>query len=649
MRALTLGILAHVDAGKTSLTEQFLYSSGAIKEIGSVNEGSTQTDSLTLERKRGITIRSAVVSFIVDGITINLIDTPGHPDFIAEVERVLTALDGAVLVVSAVEGVQAQTRMLMRTLQRLHVPTLIFVNKIDRAGAEPERVLKNISEKLTSASISMGAVTAQGMSHACYVPHSAKDPEFVSSLTDLLTERDETLLRAYIEDEAAVSHRQLHSALATQTKAALVHPVFYGSAITGAGVESLTTGIKELLPTTDGDSGGTVIGSVFKIERGPAGEKIAFVRMFAGTINIRDRLTFRQGGEGKVSAINAFERGSAVQSSMLAAGQIGKLWGLDDIQIGDTIGPSEPESKRRYFAPPTLETVIEPRDRSARGALHVALSQLAEQDPLINLRQDDIQHEMFVSLYGEVQKEIIQATLANDFGIEVAFRETTLICIERPAGTGAAVETAPNPFIATIGLRVDPAAVGSGVQFRVEVDRGSLPLAFFKAVEDTVHETLKQGLYGWQVTDCTVAMTQSIRYRDFASSTAAEHRYLTPLVLMSALRRAGTKICEPMHRFYLEAPADSSTLMLSVLARLQAETQTSSVIGSSYSLSGEIPASRVHELQQLLPSLTHGEGILECVFKRYQPVSGKGLTRPRIGPSPLNRKEYLMSLTSSKQ
>src|SRR5829696_3269876 len=136
MKCLNLGILAHVDAGKTSLTERLLFTAGVIDAMGSVDAGSTQTDSLALERQRGITIKSAVVSFVIDGVTINLIDTPGHPDFIAEVERVLSVLDGAVLVISAVEGVQPQTRVLMRTLQRLHIPTLIFVNKIDRGGAQ---------------------------------------------------------------------------------------------------------------------------------------------------------------------------------------------------------------------------------------------------------------------------------------------------------------------------------------------------------------------------------------------------------------------------------------------------------------------------------------------------------------------------------
>src|SRR5436309_2292072 len=174
-RTLNLGILAHVDAGKTTLTERLLYAAGVIDEIGSVDRGTTQTDSLALERRRGITIKSAVVSFDIRGVGVNLIDTPGHPEFIAEVERVLNVLDGAVLVISGVEGVQAHTRVLMRTLQRLRIPTLIFVNKIDRAGAHGERTLRAVAEKLTPAIVAMGSVHGVGTRAARFTPHTAAD------------------------------------------------------------------------------------------------------------------------------------------------------------------------------------------------------------------------------------------------------------------------------------------------------------------------------------------------------------------------------------------------------------------------------------------------------------------------------------------
>ena len=177
-KELNLGILAHVDAGKTTLTERLLYEAGVIDEVGSVDAGTTQTDSLTLERQRGITIKSAVASFALEDLHVNLIDTPGHPDFIAEVERVLGVLDGAVLVLSAVEGVQPQTRILMRALQRLHIPTLMFVNKIDRPGAGAECVVQAISERLTTAVVPTGTAHALGTRSAYFTLSGAEDPVF---------------------------------------------------------------------------------------------------------------------------------------------------------------------------------------------------------------------------------------------------------------------------------------------------------------------------------------------------------------------------------------------------------------------------------------------------------------------------------------
>src|SRR6476646_4486790 len=200
MRTLNLGILAHVDAGKTTLTERLLYNAGAIDHVGSVDAGTTQTDSLDLERERGITIRSAVASFLVRDLAVNLVDTPGHPDFIAEVERVLGVLDGAVLVISAVEGVQPQTPLLFRALQRLHVPTLIFVNKVDRAGADPERVLATMARRLSPGVVAMGAVRGAGGRDATFVPFDAGDAAHRTTVAEILAEHNDAILRAFVGD-----------------------------------------------------------------------------------------------------------------------------------------------------------------------------------------------------------------------------------------------------------------------------------------------------------------------------------------------------------------------------------------------------------------------------------------------------------------
>jgi ribosomal protection tetracycline resistance protein len=661
---LNLGILAHVDAGKTSLTERLLHSAGVIDEIGSVDAGSTQTDSLALERQRGITIKSAVTSFAVGDVTVNLIDTPGHPDFIAEVERVLGVLDGTVLVISAVEGVQAQTRVLMRALRRLRIPTLIFVNKTDRAGAHTGRVLAGIAERLTPAIVPMGAVTGLGTADCAFRPYGAGDAAFTARLAEVLAEHDEALLADYVADETGLSYRRLRRALTVQARGALVHPVFFGSAITGAGVAELAAGLIRLLPFARGDAAGPVSGTVFKVERGPAGEKIAYARMFSGALQVRDRLPpGRDGaappagryGERKITAISVFERGPAVRREQIRAGQIGKLWGLRDVQIGDTLGVPPAGRPQHRFAPPTLETVVTPRRRADAGTLHAALTQLAEQDPLIGLRRDDVRGELLLSLYGEVQKEVIQATLASEYGVEAEFSASTTICVERPAGSGAAfeiIDTPTNPFLATVGLRVDPAPAGSGVRFRLEVELGSMPQAFFKAVEETVAQALRQGIHGWEVTDCVVSMTHSgywprqshahAHFDKSMSSTAGDFRNLTPLVLMTALQRGGTTVHEPVHRFHLEMPADSYGPVLPALARLRAVPGAPVVRGSLCLLDGEIPAAGVRELEEQLPGLTRGEGVLEAAFGRYQQVRGTVPSRPRTDHNPLNREEYLL-------
>ncbi|MFJ8917774.1 GTP-binding protein [Amycolatopsis sp. NPDC102389] len=630
MKTLNLGILAHVDAGKTSLTERLLHTAGIIGELGSVDDGSTQTDTLALERARGITIKAAVVSFAVGDVTVNLIDTPGHPDFIAEVERALGVLDGAVLVLSAVEGVQAQTRVLMRTLRRLGIPALLFVNKLDRRGADPERVFREITAKLTPSAVSM-------------------DPMDPDRVIDLLATLDEDFLTEYLTTPDVFTPSRLHAGLATKVAEGLAYPVYFGSAITGAGIDALRDGIENLLPAKEPDVDGPLSGTVFKVERAPGGEKIAYVRLFSGTVAVRDKVPIGD-GEGKVTAISVFDNGSAVPSASAEAGRIAKLSGLD-VRIGDALG-ARARAREALFSPPTLETVVSPVCPADRGPLHQALTRLTEQDPLIGLRHDEVRQETSVSLYGEVQKEVIQATLADEYGIDVTFSETTTICVERVSGTGSAAEligTASNPFLATVGLRVEP---GSGISFRLEVELGSMPYSFVKAVEDTVKETLREGLHGWEVLDCVVTMTHSGYYARQShahgtfdksmSSTAGDFRDLTPLVLMAALREAGTTVHEPMHRFTLTAPADTLGPVTALLAHARAVPRTTSTKDGTAELEGEIPAAKTHEVHQLLPSATRGEGAMETVFHGYRPVRGAAPSRSRTDHNPLERKEYLL-------
>jgi ribosomal protection tetracycline resistance protein len=637
---LNLGIVAHVDAGKTSLTERFLYETGITRRLGSVNAGTTQTDSMDQERKRGITIKAAVVSFTIGGVTVNLIDTPGHPDFIAEVERSLAVLDGAVLVVSAVEGVQAQTQVLYRALKRLGIPCLVFVNKIDRAGADPDRVLLELERKLHIRPLAMGDVEEPGTRSAKFQQASPSDPGFVEYIAAGLAEGNENVLHE-LTDASSVNVEKLWRELRRQTVDLTVCPVYFGSAITGSGVDEIMAAIVDLLPKATDDDEAAFSATVFKIDRGRASEKIVYVRVLSGVLSVRSRVDCG-GHDDRVSAIRVFENGSAVTRDVARSGQIAQVWGLNHARIGDSLGVATSRLPSG-FAPPTLEAAVVPQHPGERGEVYLALVELSDADPLISVRQDE-DGVAYVSLYGEVQKEVIRDTLALEFGLAVAFTDTTTLCIERPVGEGSFFEkafTPSNPFVATIGVRIRPGAPESGINYDIEAEYGLMPGSFHAAAKEAIHETLRQGLYGWPVTDCVVTLIRAGRP---SGGTPSDVRHLTPLIVAAALQEAGTVVCEPFSRFRLETPAGSLTATLGKLAKLRATPDAPVINDDIAVLEGDIPASEVNELQTALPGLTSGEGVMEVKFGSYRPQTTQSTPRQRKGINPFNRSEYLMQL-----
>ncbi|HEY2888412.1 MAG TPA: translation factor GTPase family protein [Candidatus Limnocylindrales bacterium] len=667
MATLNLGILAHVDAGKTTLTERLLFEAGAIRAIGSVDSGTTQTDTLELERERGITIKAAVASFAIDGLTVNILDTPGHPDFIAEVERVLRVLDGAILVISAVEGVQPQTPLLYRALERLGVPTLFFLNKLDRRGADPERTLAQIAARLTPDVVPMSHAVDPGSPEIAIRSLSAADDDHRSQLTERLSERDDRVLATYVE-RGSIPYPRLLTALAAQTASTQVHPAFFGAAATGAGVRDLLAAIPRLLPTAGGDSSAPVAGRVFKIERSSTGERVAYARLTAGTLRPREPLTYGEGRAGRVTSLVVATPGGPRPVAEASAGEIAKLGGLDGVRVGDPIGATPLAEEERQFPPPALESVVVARRPDGSGRLKAALRELTEQDPLIDVRQDDQRGEVSVSLYGEVQKEVIGETLARDYGVEVDFRESSTVCVERLAGAGEALEVihaathtnisgksspdSTNPFGATLGLRVEPGPIGSGVAFRIaaELDVKLVPLQVFHTVEQFeahlgryVAEALEEGLHGWRVTDCVVTLTDSGYWR--TGTTSADFRRLAPLVLAAAVREAGTVVCEPMTALRIDCPADSGGRIVPLILGLggrvlgQHTAERTTIVAL-------VQSGRVHEVQNRLPGLTGGEGVLEPTFGGYLPVASEPPPkRRRTRADPFSREGYLAALS----
>ena len=436
-----------------------------------------------------------------------------------------------------------------------------------------------------------------------------------------------------------------------------MQPVFFGSARTGAGINSLMSGIADLLPpSASGDPDAQTSGTVFKIERGTAREKIAYVRLFSGTVRTRDRLVYGQGHEDKVTAIATFDRQSdqAKRRSRLATSQGSGVCITSRSVIGsdkwEPTNPTNSSPRQRW------NRLSKPDDPAERARLRAALGELAEQDPFIKVRQDDNLNEISVSLYGEVQKEVIQSTLADDYGIDAGFRETTTIYIERPVRSGDAVElltSDANPYMATLGLRVEPGPVASGVQFLLDVDQRSVPLYIYKTegrfidhMTQYIRLALRRGLYGWEITDCVVTLTKCDYYIGdgptkpnvpMARTTSTDFRKLTQLVLSQALGQAGTCVCEPMLRLSIELPSSTVGGLLNAVAQLGGLVEQTWPRGNFSTVEARMPADRSRDLQGQLPGLTGGEGNVESIFDGYQPMRGKPTMRSstsgRSGPS----------------
>ncbi|MEU4555258.1 translation factor GTPase family protein [Micromonospora violae] len=649
MALVNLGIVAHVDAGKTSLTERLLYEAGAVSRLGSVDAGTTRTDSMELERRRGITIRAAVTSIAIGDLTVNLLDTPGHPDFIAEVQRSLAVLDAAVLVVSSVEGVQPQTVAIWRALRRIGVPTVFFLNKVDRRGADVDRVVAQVGHRLGARPVVLTTVVGQGARDA-RVRAVGLDAE---SVVQAVAEVDDAVAARWLADEP-VRARDARRALRNAVRHARLSPLVCGSAITGAGVRQLCGVLADLLPRSP-QREGALSGTVFAVDRDGQGRR-AWLRLWSGRLSVRDRVRLADAHPQRVTQIAVVEPAGALVRPSVSAGQIAAVRGLS-ARIGEHVG--DPPRRDVYrFPPPTRQAVVEPVDPTQRLAMFAGLAELADEDPLVDLRLDEQQAEAVVRLHGEVQKEVLAALMEDRYGVRVRFSGTLTACIERVAGSGTAEERVRergNPYLAGLGLRIDAAPVGHGVEFRPGVEPGRLPPAFVAATEEGVRAALRQGRYGWPVTDCTVTMTasrywprQSRPHQKFdksISTVAADFRNLAPVVVAAALCRAGTRVCQPIERFDVNLPSYAVETVMAALGRLGAVVDASAVAGGYLEVSGTLPSARVPQVVAALPDLTGGEAVLTTSFDHHAPVSGEDPpTLPRRGPDPGDREAWFRAV-----
>lgn len=654
-KIINIGILAHIDAGKTSLTERILFEASIIKELGSVDKGTTQMDTLDIEKERGITIKSVVTSFKTNGTKVNIIDTPGHPDFISEVDRILSVLDGVILVVSAVEGVQAQTITLMKILKKMNLPVLIFVNKIDRKGADIDRVVKEIQNRLSDNVITLGETTNAGENDSHFLPFRYSDETFLNHAINLLGENSTHFSEIFIKNEGNLLE-ETEREFIKQVEKGLLYPIVFGSAKTGETVDYLINQLVRLFPSSANKKYEKLQGYIFKMEKDERNESVAYARIFSGEVNPRRKIQYGDKKEDKITRVLKPEEGAFIQSDYIPAGDIAIIYGLNDTRIGDYIGEHH-YSLTNYFSPPTITSVIHPVNLNQKMDMYNTLKELEKMDPTLQVYNDTETNEVQLSLYREVQKEVISKTLMDDYQIEVTFENSNVIYIERIAGTGEAVEFLSedtNPFIATVGLRIEPNELNGGNQFVIEVENGAMPKPFFRAIEETIYKTLKEGLYGYEVHDCIVYLThteywarQSASHGGFdknMSSKGSDFRLLTPLVLMKALKKAGTHICEPYDELYIEIPKDSNNNILSLLSKNEMKISSQTFSEDIIRIKGEIPTSNLVNINEKFRDLTGGEGILMNEFLEYRKTYKKVSSKKRNYVNPLNRKEYLLSV-----
>ena len=634
MKIINIGILAHVDAGKTTLTESLLYTSGAIMEPGSVDKGTTRTDSMALERQWKITIQAAVTSFRWKGYKVNLVDTPGHMDFLTEVHRSLSVLDGAILVVSAKDGVQAQTRVLFHALRKMKIPTIIFINKIDQSGVVLEQTYQNIREKLTEDMIVMQEV------HFCSEIILSDVADFEK--WDAVIAGNDDILEKYLSG-VPLTLWELQKEIKRRVERGTLFPVYHGSAKDNIGVKELLEVITEVFSLETDDSQSELCGYVFKIEYTEQKKRRCYLRLYSGTLCLRETILLSKKEKIKITEMSIPFDGEIVPTDTADSGEI-VILSDNTLKLNDVLGDEKLLPRKAWTDSPLpfFRTTIEPIKAEQREALLDALTEIADTDPLLHFMIDSITHEIILSFLGKVQLEVVCSLLNEKYSVEVAIKEPTVIYLERPrkeAHYTIHIEVPPNPFWASIGLAVTPLPVGSGTEYESKVSLGYLNQSFQNAVMEGIRYGLEQGVYGWEVTDCRICFEYGVYYSPV--STPADFRFLAPVVLEQVLKKAGTQVLEPYLSFTLFAPQEYLSRAYHDAVKYDAVIETTSLKNNEAILTGEIPARRIGEYKSDLNFYTNGRSVCLTELKGYQETSGEPVVQPRRPNSRLDKVRHM--------
>lgn len=650
MKTLNIGIMAHVDAGKTTTAEQMLFCGGVIKTPGSVDKGSTQTDWLGIERERGISVRTSSASLVHDGMQIRIIDTPGHMDFTGEVERALMALDAAVLLVSAPDGVEPQTEKFWRGIAALGLPCVFFVNKADRVGVDIETAIREIRQRLTPRILCLSDFSDAGSGAFC----SAARP--LSALSEdetlELLEEDEAQALRFLEG-ARPSADEIAAVLRRRVTAASLYPVIVGSSMLGQGIDQILDCLSRCCEPPKRCDDGAACGFVYKVEHDPRMGKAAHVRMYGGTLRNRDAVILRRPGnaadttyEEKITQIRAVSGSQKKDTGVLVCGDAAAVYGLTAARAGDVLGDRSrlPERFARLprLAVPMLSVRIEGPD-ARQNDLTEAIAELCDEDPSLDYDWNAEERELSVKIMGRIQLEVLHYLLAERYDLDVSFSKPLVLYRETPAASGAGYEeyTLPKPCWAVVRLQIDPLPRGAGYVFESRVKDSDIFYRYQNHIALSVPETLQQGLCGWPVTDLKVTLIGGSHHVQHTHNM--DFFLATPIAVMDGLRNCGTNLLEPILKMRLTADETLAGKLIGDILSMRGETGNPAIKDGNVHIEALVPAATSLDYPTAFASLTSGRGRMASEFHSYRECPLElGATTKRRGVDPLDRAKWIL-------
>lgn len=645
---LTIGILAHVDAGKTSLTECLLHQAGATKAQGSVDKGSAITDGLALEKSRGISIKAASVNFSWKQTQFQLVDTPGHIDFAAEVDRALSILDAVILVVSSKEGVQAHTLNLWENLKERNLPVIVFFNKIDRDGVFPEQVFADFQKELDAKLFALNLPDLSDSNQVQVVPFEAcaelADHAILDYSLENLAECEEAFLEKYLEGNIGDMSTILAQALPHIQNGSL-YPVLFGSAKLGLGIDALLDQLEKLiLPPQNYYSSSAA--KVFKVEFHEKLGRLAYIKSYGGLLKTKDSIPSQEMGKDiKINQIFKAEAGGLEQVAELHQGEIGLITTSDIILAGDILGNEKLADSYSKISNAVLAVEVKAVEDKDYQKLGEALEILNLEDPILDFKWFKEDREFHLKILGPIQTEVLKDSLTQRWGIEAEFLPPKVIYKETPtqSAEGYVRYWMPKPCWAIMTFLIEPGEAGSGVSFENKVRSSDISQKYINEVKRAIPWTLKQGLHGYEVTDIKITLIKGEEHN--VHSNPGDFLLATPMGIMRGLENAGTDLLEPMYAFEIKAHQEFLGAVSSDLSQMRATLESPLFDGDFFILKGRVAVAEAMDYPIQFNATTSGKGRLKLSLDGYEKTSlTEDKVRPYKGVSPLDESQWILHM-----